>query len=269
MILVLGLLVGCEFDFDERAIALAVDPEVVIQITPDMYVRHIQYGAFVFTHHFPWEANSLAVVSEDHLVLVDSPYTPQVTQEILDWMATQVGAKQTQAINTHFHLDNLGGNQYLIEQDIPVYGSDMTVQLLEERGQASLDQTVDWLRDEADPRYAEAFADLILVPPSVVFNIHNGLKLEFGGETLQVVYPGPGHSPDNVVVYFPDRKLLFGGCLIIGWDGIGNTSDADLQAWSGSVRPLAQFELGIVVPGHGERLDPELLDHTLAILANR
>jgi metallo-beta-lactamase class B len=238
-----------------------------LRINEDLSVRMIQDGAYVFAHAFPWRANSLAVVMGDHLVLVDTPWTPQATEEILAWLEEQVGQKQVIAINTHFHLDNLGGNAYLVEQGIPVYGSEMTVQLVAERGPAMLAQTVEWMWDNEDPRYAEAFADFELVPPTDLFDINVGLELTFDGETLQVYYPGPAHAPDNVVVYFPERKLLFGGCMIIGWDAVGNTSDADLDAWPDSVRNLEQFDFEILVPGHGERLDPGLIEHTLNLLA--
>jgi len=265
-ILILGFLMGCAPKTSTQSPALSVDPETFIEITPDLKVRYIQEGVFEITHSFPWEANSLAVVIGEYLVLVDTPWTPQATQEMLAWLKTQVGSKQIVAINTHFHLDNLGGNQYLVEQGIPVYGSDLTVKLLQERGQTSLDQTLDWLQSEDDPRFAETLSKLELTPPSEIFNLQEGLNLTFAGESVQVYYPGPAHSPDNLVVYFPERKLLFGGCMIVGWEAIGNTSDADLQAWPASVRNLSQFEFEIVIPGHGERFDPGLIDHTLALL---
>jgi glyoxylase-like metal-dependent hydrolase (beta-lactamase superfamily II) len=237
-----------------------------IEITPDLSVRQIEDGVYVFSHAFPWAANSLAVVSGDHLILADTPWTPEATQEMIAWLEAQNGPKEIVAINTHFHLDNLGGNQYLVAQGIPVYGSDRTVALLAERGQASLDQTVAWLQDQDDPRYAETFAGLELVAPTEIFELDAGLKLEFEGETVQVYFPGPAHAPDNVVVYFPERSLLFGGCMIIGWDAVGNTTDADLAAWPASVRALEQFEFDILIPGHGDRLDPGLLEHTLTLL---
>jgi glyoxylase-like metal-dependent hydrolase (beta-lactamase superfamily II) len=261
------LLTGCAPEVEARPVGLPVSKETFIEITPDLKARHIQDGAFVITHSFPWAANSLAVVMDDHLVLVDTPWTPQATEEMLTWLEDQVGPKEIVAINTHFHLDNLGGNQFLVEQGVLVYGSNLTSELLMARGQGSLDQTVQWLEAEEDPRFAQAFADLKLVPATEVFDIFEGLKLEFGGQSLEVYYPGPAHAPDNLVVHFPERKLLFGGCMIIGWDGIGNTADADLTEWPTSVRKLEQFEFEILVPGHGERLDPGLLVHTLKLLA--
>jgi metallo-beta-lactamase class B len=262
----LVLLVGCGPKAKSQPISIPVNPDSFIEITPDLKVRHIQEGVFEFTHTFPWAANSLAVVMDDHLVLVDTPYTPQATQEMLAWLEDQLGTKETIAINAHFHLDNLGGNAALVERGIPVYGSTLTAQLLAERGESMLVQTVEWMRANQDPRYAQAFEGFKLVPPTEIFDLDDGLELVFGDQHVQVYYPGPAHSPDNVVVYFPERKLLFGGCMIIGWDAIGNTTDADLEAWPESVRALERFDFDILVPGHGERLDPGLVEHTLQLL---
>jgi glyoxylase-like metal-dependent hydrolase (beta-lactamase superfamily II) len=54
--------------------------------------------------------------------------------------------------------------------------------------------------------------------------------------------------------------------MILGGDQIGNTLDADLNNWPEAIRKLKQFEVEIVVPGHGDRIDPGLIDHTIALL---
>ena len=105
-----------------------------IAITDDLSVRRIQNGVYVFTHAFPWPANSMVVeMADSRLVLVDTPYTPEATRDLLDWIETQLGEREITAINTGFHNDNLGGNRTLIEQGIPVYGADLTVEMLAER----------------------------------------------------------------------------------------------------------------------------------------
>lgn len=238
-------------------------------ISEDLYVRKVQAGVFVITHSFPWPGNSMIVeMKSSDLVLVDTPYTPEATREVLEWVETQFGEREITAINTGFHYDNLGGNSYLIEQGIPVYGSELTVKLLEERGEEMRAMTLDWLQAPQYQRYYEIHKALAYVAPTHLFELDGGLQLKFGDEIVQVYYPGPSHSPDNVVAYFPSRKILFGTCMIIGWDKVGNTSDADLEAWPESVRDLAQFDFDVLVPGHGDRLDPGLLEHTIDLLTS-
>lgn len=238
-------------------------------IGEDLYAREIQDGAFVITHAFPWPANSMMVeMKSGDLVLVDTPYTPEATQAVLVWAESRFGEREITAINTGFHYDNLGGNGYLVESGIPIYGSELTARLLEERGEEMRAMTLEWLQAPQYQRYYEAHEALAYVAPTHLFALSDGLRLEFGDERVQVYYPGPSHASDNVVVYFPDRKLLFGTCMIIGGDEVGNTSDADLEAWPASVRDLARFDFDVLVPGHGERLDPGLLEHTVDLLTS-
>jgi glyoxylase-like metal-dependent hydrolase (beta-lactamase superfamily II) len=238
-------------------------------ISEDLYVRKVQDGVFVVTHSFPWPGNSMIVeMKNSDLVLVDTPYTPEATQELLEWVEIQLGEREITAINTGFHYDNLGGNSYLIEQGIPVYGSELTVKLLEERGKKMKAMTLGWLQAPQYKRYYDVHKALVYVAPSHLFKVEEGLQLKFVDEIVQVYYPGPSQSADKMVVYFPSRKILFGTCMIIGGDKVGNTSDADLKEWPKSVRRLVRFDFDILVPGHGDRLDPGLLEHTIDLLTS-
>ena len=178
----------------------------------------------------------------------------------------QFGERDVIAINTGFHYDNLGGNGYLVEQGVSVYGADLTVKLLQERGEQMRAMTLKWLQDPQQQRYLQAHESLQYVAPTHQFELDKGLELEFEDELAQVYFPGPSHSPDNLVVYFPTRNILFGGCMVIGWDSAGNTADADLNAWPQSVRKLSRFDFDTLVPGHGDRLDPGLVEHTINLL---
>ncbi len=237
------------------------------EITEDLFLRRIEEGVYVITHSFPWAGNSLlVVVGDSNLVLVDTPYTPEATRCVLEWAVSEFGDRNVVAINTGYHYDNLGGNAYLVMQGIPVYGSELTARLLEERGDEMRRMTLDWLAAPEYQSYYDVHVSLPYVPPSLLFRLEDGLSLNIGGENVQVYYPGPSHSPDNVVVYFPDRMLLFGGCMIVGMNRLGNTSDANLESWLESVRSLSRLDYDVLVPGHGARLDPGLLEHTIGLL---
>jgi metallo-beta-lactamase class B len=240
---------------------------VRIDLSEELYLRQIRKDAFVVTHVFPWPANSLIVeMANSDLVLVGSPYTPEATNEVLAWMTEHFGKRKIIAINTGYHVDNLGGNQALIEHGITVYGSDLTAQLLKERGEQTRQALLGMLKGTANERYYKAHTEISYVAPTQLFPIAQGLKLTFGNEALEVYYPGPSQAPDKVVVYFPGKKILFGGCMILGGDQVGNTLDADLKNWPVAVRKLEQFDMEIVVPGHGDRLDAGLIEHTIALL---
>src|SRR5690606_5099180 len=91
--------------------------------------------------------------------------------------------------------------------------------------------------------------------------------VRLGGRVVEVYYPGPGHAPDNVVVWVAEERVLFGGCFVKSADApnLGYTGDADIAAWPGAVTRVAERypEAALVVPGHGAVGDRSLLDHTI------
>jgi glyoxylase-like metal-dependent hydrolase (beta-lactamase superfamily II) len=95
-----------------------------------------------------------------------------------------------------------------------------------------------------------------IVPALHTFEAQEGLTLTFRGESVQVLYPGAAHPPDNVVVYFPVQGLLFGGCMIRAASAkLGYTGDTDAENWAAAVRSIEPFAPRIVILGHGDRAE--------------
>jgi metallo-beta-lactamase class B len=240
-----------------------------IELGEGLSVRQIRSDAFVVTHAFPWPANSLIVeMGNSDIVLAGTPYTPEAENAVLAWIRGRFGERNLTAVNPGYHVDNLGGNSALIAQGIPVYGSDLTVQLLAERGESTRALLLGMLMDPANAAYYQAHEKIPYAAPDHVFPIEDGLTLAFGSERLEVFYPGPTQAPDKVVVYFPSQRVLFGSCMVLGGDQAGNVREADLENWPKAIEKLKRFAVDFVVPGHGERLDPGLLDHTIQVLSN-
>lgn len=238
-----------------------------IALGTDLRVREVAAGAFEITHAVPWPANALLVEMADRtLVLVGTPYTPEATVRVLAWARERFGQRSVVAINNGFHVDNLGGNAALREARIPIYGSDRTVALLRERGERTRQHILSMIGDPTSVAYAEQ-KKVPYLPPDHVFPADQGLVLTFGGEEVRVLFPGPSQAPDKLAVYFPSRKLLYGGCMILAGGKVGNIADADLDAWPAAVRALTTLPVKIVIPGHGDRLDPGLIQNTLDVLA--
>jgi metallo-beta-lactamase class B len=238
-----------------------------IPLAEGLYLRQIRENVFVATHAFPWPANSLVVEMENSdIVLAGTPYTPEAMNVILDWIADHFGERSITAVNTGYHVDNLGGNAALLAAGIPVYGSDLTVRMLAERGEQTRQFLLDMLSDPADEEYREAHAAMPYLAPDHVFSAEEGLTLSFGAEQVVVIWPGPTQAPDKMAVYFPAQKVLFGSCMVLAGEKPGNISEADLENWPKAIEKLKQYDALFVVPGHGDRLDPGLLDHTVELL---
>lgn len=249
----------------------AMANEKKITLNENLSVTEIEKDVFVVNHSFPWSSNSLLIrVSNSDCILVNTLCDNQGARMLVDWMKSSLGEVNLVAINTGFHVDNIGGNAFLLSKGIAVYGSDLTAKLVAERGQKEKNRLLEEFKLPENRKYYDAYKDLTFVPPNRIFDINQGLLLKIGDEDVNVFYPGPSHTLDNVVVYFPKRKILFGGCMIKSLDSkdAGYTADADMQKWPRSVEKVLSVykDAKIVVPGHGNYGDTTLIKHTIELL---
>lgn len=215
--------------------------------------------AWVVTQTEPIAANSLVFETADGSpVLADTPWTPEATRELLDWVELRFGRPPALATVSHYHLDASGGIAALLAAGVPVVGSEHTATLLRERAPGML--------DELARTHGGDFEHLELAQPDRTFSAADGWSETVGGTRVEVLFPGRGHSPDNVVTWFPDAGVLFGGCMVKGGDDLGWLGDADTQAWPAANSALIDLGARVVVPGHGERTDPGSLDNTGRLL---
>jgi len=226
-------------------------------------VTKIAPGAFVVTTQ-PHATNSLLVrTPNDTVILVDTPFTPPDTEELLAWSQRQWGRLPTFAVNSHWHFDATGGNQVLVNNGVEVWSSQRTATALRQRGeQLRLDLMTSF--SKRNPDTAKKLRSLRPTPATRIIDIRDSVELVLGGETVQLVYPGPSHSADSIGVFFPARRLLYGGCAVRSDARIGYRGEADLANWPRALETFAALRPKLVVPGHGRRFDPEMIAESIA-----
>mgnify|MGYP001037352982 CR=1 FL=1 len=200
----------------------------------------------IATHDFNgvlFPSNGLIVKDGDELLLIDTAWGADNTRALLHQIKAQIGLPVTRAISTHFHDDRVEGVEVLKQAGVQTYASALTRQLAE-------------AESNEIPEYS--LQDLVGA----------GDALSFG--PVEVFYPGHGHAPDNLAVYVPKAKVLFGGCAVheLARHNAGNTSHADLALWPVSVARILQRypEAETVIPGHGLPGGQELLTHTIDVV---
>lgn len=212
----------------------------LIRVHPDVWV-HVSTQRLNSGAVFP--SNGLVVRDGDELLLVDSAWGEEATSALLDTIALRIRLPVRRAIATHFHDDRLGGADVLARRGVRVYASPTTRRLARVAG---------------NPVPSDSLPDLD----------QSGSAVSLG--TIEVFYPGPGHTRDNLVVYVPSARVLFGGCAVheASRTTAGNVADADLEAWAATVRTVRERypDAMLVVPGHGVPGDLDLLGHTIALV---
>jgi len=74
--------------------------------------------------------------------------------------------------------------------------------------------------------------------------------LQLGGIDFVLQPAGPAHTPDDLVVWVPQRKLLFAGDLVFR-GRIPFVGQADSGQWIAALDRLLAFKPALIVPGHG------------------
>jgi metallo-beta-lactamase class B len=90
---------------------------------------------------------------------------------------------------------------------------------------------------------------------------------ELQGGRIKAFYLGPSHTKDGLFVYFPEQKVLSGGCILK--EQLGNLAFADRAEYPRTLRKLKALHLPIatIVAGHDSAVHgPELIDTYLALL---
>ena len=223
----------------EPVFSIDQDTVEIKQISSHVWI-HTSYGMVdgVLT-----DAHGLIVVNNHKVVLVDTCWTNAQTASLLVLINDRFHAPVSLAIITHAHDDRMGGIDTLLRNRIKTISTPLTAM------KASLAGFTKPL-PELDPNQTE-------------FDLHDPSS---GACNIEVLYPGPGHTEDNITVWVSADHVLFGGCLIkaMEWNTLGFLGDAVVDKWASSVRVLQirYPDARIVVPGHGNIGDSRLLQHT-------
>jgi metallo-beta-lactamase class B len=216
------------------------DRLIVIQISDNAFL----HTSYLQTNDFGnVPCNGMFVRNSKEVVVFDTPTNNKSAEDLITFIQEKLNCKIKAIVPTHFHDDCLGGLASFHKSKIPSYGNFNTIDLAKNNN---------------------------VVVPQNGFN--DSLKLSLGNTYAVVKYFGQGHTKDNVVGYFPNEKILFGGCLIKELEATkGYLGDANVGEWSSTVQKVKQQypNVKIVIPGHGEIGSKELLDYTIKLFKTK
>jgi metallo-beta-lactamase class B len=189
----------------------------------------------------PFPANGLYIVTKTGIILIDTPWDENQTQQLMDTLQHRYHKKIVLCISTHHHSDRTAGLGLLKKNGVKTYSSELTRQLAKQKGEKQ---------------------------PEFTFSRDTVFKV--GGVSVQTYYPGQGHTQDNIVIWLPQSKVLFGGCLIksVETNSKGYIAESNITEWPLSVTRVKDHFKNIkyVIPGHqGWQGDTLMFSHTISI----
>ena len=209
----------------------------------NLKIAHLTGDFYVFTTFNLYKgvripANGVYLIANNGVVMFDTPWDTTQFQPLLDSIKVKHNKNVTLCIATHFHEDRTGGLEYYRKQGIKTYTTKKT----------------DELSKGSSKKRAE-----FLIDKDTVFTV--------GQYSFQTYFPGHGHAPDNIIIWFEKEKILYGGCLIksVEDDDLGYLGDASVHDYATTVKNVQKKckKPKFVIPGHSDWSNIEALKHTL------
>jgi glyoxylase-like metal-dependent hydrolase (beta-lactamase superfamily II) len=188
-------------------------------------------------------SNAGFVVTEDGVLVVDALGSPVLAEELIDEIRRVTSQPIRYVVVTHYHADHIYGLQAFKAAGATVVAHTAGQEYLnsdtaQRRMQASRQDVSPWINEDTRLVAADRWLDAA------------DTTLRLGSFEFHVRHAGPAHTPEDLVVYVPQRGVLFAGDLVFR-GRIPFVGQADSRRWIESLNRLIEFRPKLIVPGHG------------------
>jgi len=189
------------------------------------------------------EGGNVAVyVTDEGVVLVDDMFYRNY-DDILAKVGTVSRQPIKYVLNTHQHDDHAGGNAKMLGIANVIAHDNVRKNL-----------------EHIQQPYYEDTPGTPIGLPNITFS--RELAVRIGGKEVRTEYFGRGHTSGDVVVYFPELKVIHTGDLFLSFPrppdkprGAGIYVDyaqgGSFLEWTATLDRILALDFDIVIPGHG------------------
>ncbi|MGL1894201.1 MAG: subclass B1 metallo-beta-lactamase [Spirochaetaceae bacterium] len=217
-----------------------------IHISSEVKLNSISDNVWIYISDIKLEkwgkvsANGMAIITNNQLVLIDTPWNDEQTKLLILWFTNNYDITEIKVIVSHYHVDNLGGLNWIHQNGIESYSIGKTQEICKNKN--------------------------LSIP---INTLSNPYIFDFSDTIIEVHFLGEGHTVDSASVYLPNEKILFAGCSVKSLKNstLGNVADANLKNWPVTLQNMMSSfpDAKIIIPGHGLEGSMSLIDHTLSL----
>lgn len=168
-------------------------------------------------------------VTSEGAILIDDKF-PENVADVLALVKTVTPLPVQYLLNTHYHGDHASGNANIRAMGINIVGH------------RKIRENFLRIKQPGEPKIT--FAD-----KAAVYS---------GGVEVQLMYLGRGHTNGDTVIYFPDRKTVHVGDLIIdAMPAIDYAGGGSAIEFISTIDQLLAIDFDTVIPGHGRVMNKD------------
>ena len=231
--------------------AVAAGPVQVRQVAESVWVAQGE-AALGSSANRNFISNAGFVVTGHGVVVVDALGSPALANEFIAEIRRVTAEPIRYLIATHFHADHIYGLQAFKAAGATILAHPAAKEYLnsdtaQRRLEASRLDMAPWIN-----------ADTRLLPADRWLDAAE-TALRVGHMDFIIRHVGPAHTPEDLVVFVPQRSVLFAGDLVFR-GRIPFVGQADSRQWIASLSRLMDFKPALLIPGHGPVSDSPLAD---------
>jgi len=236
--------------------------------------------------------NSLVVIGNDCVLVVDSGHFPSLTAKQIEQIRQWTDKPVRYLVNTHWHPDHNAGNG-LYKKAFPglqiistVATRDGIANILpkKEVNEKQIDEVNGIAKKGAAPDgkplsdaemnyFKTVAAELEAFRPELKAADHalptqtftNEMSVFLGNKEVRLLFLGRGNTAGDAVIYVPDAKIVATGDLLV--HPIPYPFGSFIGEWVTTLRKVDAIDADILLPGHGPVMrEKDFLRMTIALL---
>jgi cyclase len=224
--------------------------------------------------------NSVAILTDEGVVMFDTSGTPASGQAILSEVHKLTDKPVLYVINSHWHWDHWGGNQVFkaafpnvqflsheknrdlmmnvavawnapgLEKDLPDYVNSLKQKVAAAEAKHVSEADLSKMREllAADDDFLQQKRSVIYTFPNATFS--ESATLYLGGREIKVLH-AVAITPGDTYLYLPKEHVLITGDILVNPVpfAVGGSYPRE---WIETLQKLNQLEIETIIPGHGE-----------------
>ena len=187
--------------------------------------------------------NNLSFITSDEgVVVINAGASSSLAKALHDEIKKITDKPVILVINENGQGHAMLGNSYWIDQGVPILAHEDAIKEFEDNGPQILNRMIGYNRDKADGTR--------LAMPTISFT--DKYVINLGNLVIEALYLGPAHSPGDISVWIPSKKIVIAGDMAFHERLLPIFSHTNTKEWIDTWdNEFEKLNPIYVIPGHG------------------